>query len=69
MNKEETHYAIKKLIKIYEKRVKTCEKEYNGLNENNPVLAEEHSEIENVLNEQSLMEEFIEDLRNLMKDE
>jgi len=69
MNKEETYYTIKKLIKLYEKRVKTCKKEYNILNESNPVLTEEYSQIENILSEQSLMEEFIDDLKSLMEDE
>lgn len=66
MTKEETYYTIRKLIKIYEKRIKANTNKLNNLNEEHTKETDEN--MDNLVSEIDLMQEFIEDLKNLMED-
>ena len=73
MNKQETHYAIDKLIKQYEKMIKNCSGQWDDLNENqsdDPERSQvEGSEMNGLIAEIDLMEDFIDDLKSLLEDE
>jgi len=62
MNKLQTHNEINKLIKIYEKRVNKCNEIVETLNES---AADEANLLENEI---SIYEEFIDDLKFLLKE-
>jgi len=73
MNKEETYYNIKKLIKEYTKRVQECSRQWDELNENDSGCPE-HDEIigesmNSLVNEMQIYDNFIEELKSLMEDE
>lgn len=75
MNKEETHYKIKKLIKGYEKRYGNVEEAYKKAkgtlaeSEFTPESIAKAFEVDSLEVEESLIAEFITDLKGLMKDE
>ena len=73
MNKEQTHKQIKKLIFLYEKRISTCSKQWDDLNENysdDPERSQvEGQEMNGLISEMDLMNDFIEDLKSLTEED
>ena len=72
MNKEETYYNIKKLITEYSKRTQECSRQWDELNEKNGNSQENTSFIcesmNSLVNEMQIYENFIEELKSLMRD-
>jgi hypothetical protein len=72
MNKEETHYKIKKLIKGYEKRQENVQEAYKRASKTmvesdfSPDSIATTFEIDTLNAEEALIAEFIEDLKGLM---
>ena len=71
MNKEETHYNIKKLIKEYNKRIEVCSRQWDELNENDGGCLEHDSIIgesmNSLVNEMQIYEDFILELNELIE--
>jgi hypothetical protein len=68
MNKEQTHKEIKRLIRIYEKRLLTCSEQWDELNEGEREFSDDNMvEIMNgLVTEINLMQEFVDDLNMLL---
>ena len=70
MTKEQTHKRIKQLIRLYQKRITECSKQWDELNESDErdsdrsvIIGENMNALSNEI---YLMSEFIEDLNSLI---